>query len=138
MASIVTDVFDALWYFNTHVTLFGRMMFLWSFVLLGLIIAAQVSQYGEPDHTRIQWVRLTDESRPYWYTFYVLEAFLFVSGGYPMLHEKMSMYLGTGYEDQILNAIWIGLLSVEALMVAGVTVLSISRKLKSPPKQKTN
>lgn len=63
MASIVTDVFDALWDFNTHVTLFGRMMFLWSFVLLGLIIAAQVSQYGEPDHTRIQWVRLTDESR---------------------------------------------------------------------------
>lgn len=55
-----------------------------------------------------------------------------------MLHEKMSIYIGNGHEEQILNAIWIGLLSVEALMVAGVAVLSISRKLKSPPKQKTN
>ncbi|KAF9873346.1 hypothetical protein CkaCkLH20_09159 [Colletotrichum karsti] len=134
MASIV----ETLWDFNTHVSLFGRMMFLWSFIVLGLVIAVQVSQYGEPDHTRIQWVRLTNESRPFWYTFYVLEAFLFVSGAYPMLYNKMSMYLDTGYEERILNAIWIGLLSVEALMVAGVAVLSISRKLKSPPKQKTN
>ncbi|KAF6804086.1 hypothetical protein CMUS01_14932 [Colletotrichum musicola] len=55
-----------------------------------------------------------------------------------MLHEKMEMYIGSGYEEKILNTIWIGLLSVEALMVAGVAVLSISRKLKSPPKQKTN
>ncbi|KAL0933989.1 uncharacterized protein CTRU02_210788 [Colletotrichum truncatum] len=134
MASII----DALWDFNTHVTLFGRMMFLWSFVLFGIVIAVQLSQYGEPDHTRIQWVRFTDESRPYWLTFYVLEVFLFFTGAYPMLYDKMSMYLGTGYEEQILNAIWIGLLSVEALMVAGVAVLSISRKLKAPPKQKTN
>lgn len=62
MQSIV-EVFEFLWDFNNHVTLFGRMMFLWSFVVLGIIIAVQVSQYGEPDHTRIQWVRLTDQSR---------------------------------------------------------------------------
>ncbi|OLN97951.1 hypothetical protein CCHL11_02564 [Colletotrichum chlorophyti] len=74
---------------------------------------------------------------PYWYTFYNTQILLFVSGAYPMLHEKMTTYLGTGYEAQILNVIWVGLLSVEALMVAGVAVLSISRKLKAPPKQKT-
>ncbi|WYZ35795.1 hypothetical protein EsH8_X_000442 [Colletotrichum jinshuiense] len=124
--------------YNTHVTLFQRMMFLFAFCLSGLILAIQASQAGEDDRHRIWWTRLTDESRPYWYTFYVTQVFLFVSGGYPMLYDKMTMYIGSGYEERILNVIWVGLLSVEALMVAGVAVLSISRKFKGAPKQKTN
>lgn len=75
---------------------------------------------------------------PYWYTFYVTQVFLFVTGAYPMLYDKMTMYIGSGYEEQILNIIWVGLLSVEALMVAGVAGVAITRKFKGAPKQKTN
>ncbi|OHE90716.1 hypothetical protein CORC01_13998 [Colletotrichum orchidophilum] len=49
--------------FNSHVTLFQRMMFLFSFCLSGIILAVQASQAGEPDHLRIQWTRLTEQSR---------------------------------------------------------------------------
>ncbi|TQN69224.1 hypothetical protein CSHISOI_06282 [Colletotrichum shisoi] len=124
--------------YNNHVTLFQRMMFLLSFCLSGIILAVQASQVGEPDHIRIRWTRLTDQSRPYWYTFYVTQVFLFFSGAYPMLYDKMTMYIGSGYEAQILNVIWVGLLSVEALMVAGVAGIAITRKFKGAPKQKTN
>ncbi|OHE92112.1 hypothetical protein CORC01_12567 [Colletotrichum orchidophilum] len=54
-----------------------------------------------------------------------------------MLYDKMTMYIGSGYEEQILNIIWVGLLSVEALMVAGVAGVAITRKFKGAPKQKT-
>ncbi|KAJ0296531.1 hypothetical protein COL5a_004704 [Colletotrichum fioriniae] len=124
--------------FNSHVTLFQRMMFLFSFCISGIILAVQASQAGEPDHLRIRWTRLTEQSRPYWYTFYVTQVFLFVTGAYPMLYDKMTMYIGSGYEEQILNIIWVGLLSVEALMVAGVAGVAITRKFKGAPKQKTN
>lgn len=56
-------LWEFLWDFNTHVTLFGRMMFLWSFVIGGILLAVQASQFGEDDSQRIWWTRLTDESR---------------------------------------------------------------------------
>ncbi|KAK1965646.1 hypothetical protein LY78DRAFT_91100 [Colletotrichum sublineola] len=134
MFALVQTLLD----FNSHVTLFQRMMFLVTFCFSGIILAVQASQIGEDDRRRIQWTRLTDQTRPYWYTFYVTQVFLFVSGAYPMLHDKMTMYIGSGYEEQILNIIWVGLLSVEALMVAGVAGIAITRKFKGSPKQKTN
>ncbi|KAK2047967.1 hypothetical protein LZ31DRAFT_89816 [Colletotrichum somersetense] len=134
MFALVRTLLD----FNSHVTLFQRMMFLFAFCLSGIILAVQASQFGEDDRRRIQWTRLTDQSRPYWYTFYFTQVFLFVTGAYPMLYDKMTMYIGSGYEEQILNIIWVSLLSVEALMVAGVAGVAITRKFKGAPKQKTN
>lgn len=43
----------------------------------------------------------------------------------------------SGNEDQILNGIWIGLLSVEALMVLGVAAQSVLKRFGPRPKQKT-
>jgi hypothetical protein len=42
-----------------------------------------------------------------------------------------------GYEERLLNGLWIGLLGLETLMVLGVAVRSVVRRLKAPPKQKT-
>ncbi|KAK2000752.1 hypothetical protein LX36DRAFT_571611 [Colletotrichum falcatum] len=133
MLALVRTLLD----FNSHVTLFQRMMFLVAFCFSGIILAVQASQFGEDDRRRIQWTRLTDQTRPYWYTFYVTQVFLFVTGAYPMLYDKMTMHIGSGYEEQILNIIWVGLLSVEALMVAGVAGIAITRKFKGVPKEKT-
>jgi hypothetical protein len=41
-----------------------------------------------------------------------------------------------GDEERILNAVWIGLLGLEVLMVLGVAVQSIVKRLAPQPKQK--
>lgn len=54
-----------------------------------------------------------------------------------MLQMMSSYALALGYEeDRLLNGIWIGLLSVEALMVIGVTIHSVVRRFSAKPKLK--
>lgn len=72
--------------------------------------------------------------RRYWYTLYVLEAFLLVQAMYNMLRDRIAEY---GYDDRFLNALWLGLLGLEALMVVGVAVQGVARRLQGPPKVKT-
>ena len=72
-----------------------------------------------------------------WFTLYILEAFLLVQNAYPLLLAKMHA-LAIGNEERILNAVWIGLLSVEIIMVLGVAVQSIAKRLSYRPKAKTS
>ncbi|KAI6780962.1 uncharacterized protein J7T54_003104 [Emericellopsis cladophorae] len=103
-----------------------RLLLLGAFVAVGLLLSLQLSQTASPQPFR--WTLLTDETRPYWYTLYVLEAFLAMHNTYPLLLEKMrSLHLGN--EEKILNAVWVGLLGLEVLMVLGVFVQGIAKRL---------
>jgi hypothetical protein len=55
-----------------------------------------------------------------------------------MLLRRMEPY-AHGYEDRILNAVWVGLLGLEVLMVLGVAVRGIAKRLSpaQAPKPKT-
>lgn len=77
---------------------------------------------------------LTGAARRYWYTLYVLEAFLLMQSMYDILKETIAEY---GYDDKFLNAVWLGLLGLETLMVVGVAVQGVARKLQGAPKVKT-
>ncbi|KAL2759994.1 hypothetical protein ACRALDRAFT_2024078 [Sodiomyces alcalophilus JCM 7366] len=112
------------------------MFSLWIFCLGGILVACQVSQVGEPNG--LQWTKLTPERAPFWYSLYVLEALLFITGAYPVFRQKMhNVFLFGGHEEKILNGLWVGLLGLEFLMVISATLLTISRRLRSAPKQKT-
>jgi hypothetical protein len=63
--------------------------------------------------------------RPYWYTFYVFVAFLLVQISHGVLMWKIGGVLG-GYEETLLDGIWIALLGLECLMVAGVVVRRVA------------
>jgi hypothetical protein len=65
----------------------------------------------------------------------VLEAFLLLQSAYPILIRKMEGY-AFGYEERLLNSIWIGLLGIEALMVVGVAVRGLMSRFITQPKQK--
>lgn len=67
---------------------------------------------------------------------YVSEIFLFITAAYPILLENMQGY-AFGYEEKILNSLWIGLLGIETLMVLGVAVQSLLKRFQSAPKVKT-
>lgn len=73
--------------------------------------------------------------RPFWYTFYVFQTVLFITGAYPMLLQKMDGLLG-GFEQVTLNGIWILLVGIEVLMVVGVAFTTVIRTLRTAPKQK--
>jgi hypothetical protein len=73
---------------------------------------------------------------------YILEAFLAVQNTYPILLEKMRT-LHLGNEETILNAVWVGLLGLEVLMVLGVFVQGVAKRLGyygggAAPKVKAN
>ena len=68
---------------------------------------------------------LTKTERQYWYTFYVLEAFLLVQITYRHAMDKWEGVLG-GYEETLLNGLWMGLLGLECLMVVGVVVRGLA------------
>lgn len=72
--------------------------------------------------------------RPYWYTLYVLEAFLLVQTMYGTLKDRIAGY---GYDDKFLNALWLGLLGLETVMVMGLAVRGVVQRLQAPPKLKT-
>jgi hypothetical protein len=66
----------------------------------------------------------------------VLEALLLLQSAYPILVRSMEGY-AFGNEERLLNGIWIGLLSIEALMVVGVAVRGLVKRFGAKPKQKT-
>jgi hypothetical protein len=80
---------------------------------------------------------LTNSNRPYWYSLYILEVLLLIVSAWPVLLQKMAGYVN-GYEERILNTVWIGLLSLETLMVLGVVVQGIVKRFGPKIKQKTN
>ncbi|ROT42603.1 hypothetical protein SODALDRAFT_319240 [Sodiomyces alkalinus F11] len=132
----VAEFVDSLLQRVIHMEPLHRMFALWIFCLGGILMAVQASQAGEPNG--FQWTRLTPERAPFWFSLYVLEALLFVTGAYPVFKQKMSnFFLFGGHEEKILNGLWVGLLGLEFLMVVSATFLTISRRLKGAPKQKT-
>jgi hypothetical protein len=137
-----------------------RLLLLGAFVAIGLLFSVQLSQTAAP--APLRWTQLTPETkyvslfshlsigqsksklnstnlyRPYWYTLYVLEAFLAVQNTYPNLLRSMESLLATGYEDKILNAVWVGLLGLEVLMVLGVAVRGVVKRVSPAAKAKTS
>lgn len=76
----------------------------------------------------------TSVSRLYWYTFYVLEAFLTMQISYRPLLWKLEEGLGLGSDsirgtEALLDSLWIGLLGLEVAMVAGVIISRIIQML---------
>lgn len=72
--------------------------------------------------------------RLYWYTFYVLEAFLTMQISYRPLLWKLEEGLGLGSDsirgtEALLDSLWIGLLGLEVAMVAGVIISRIIQML---------
>lgn len=51
--------------------------------------------------------------------------------------RSMETVLNTGYEDKILNAVWVGLLGLEILMVVGVAVRGLAKRVQPAAKAKT-
>ena len=51
-----------------------------------------------------------------------------MQNAYPLLLEKMTT-LHLGNEEKILNAVWVGLLGLEVLMVLGVFVRGVAKRL---------
>ncbi|SPO05468.1 uncharacterized protein DNG_08155 [Cephalotrichum gorgonifer] len=109
-----------------------RINFVYPFLILGLVICAQISQLPEKPPAR--WARITKESKLYWQTAWVLEAFLLTQLTYDIIKDKMAEF---GLNDTFLNGVWLGLLALEALLVLGVAARIVSRKLQVAPKEKT-
>ncbi|KAH7311686.1 hypothetical protein B0I35DRAFT_411849 [Stachybotrys elegans] len=118
-----------------HLTLFQRILFVWAFIAVGLVICFQLASFVADEPPR--WTRLTKENRLTWYTVYVLETFLFVQSAHPLLKKNMEPF-ADGNEQRILNTVYIGLLGLETLMVLGVAVQGLVKRFGPRPKQKTN
>ncbi|KAJ9142434.1 hypothetical protein NKR23_g7268 [Pleurostoma richardsiae] len=114
-----------------ELSLLQRMLLIWVFIIGGLVIGFQAGQqYAEAPKS---WTRLTKETKPYWYTFYIFEAFMLSQITYRVFLFNMSGQL-FGYEEVILDGIWFGLLGLEALMIAGLVArrlfMAVSPKSK--------
>jgi hypothetical protein len=143
--------------FTYELSLFQRILLIWLFIFCGLVLALQAAkQYVErpaakwrltaetkcvspiakrPLHIAVSRPVLIFLERPYWYTFYVLEAFLLVQITYRVLMLKLGGVLG-GYEETLLNGLWMGLLGLECLMVAGVALKGALRAVRPREKVK--
>jgi hypothetical protein len=66
---------------------------------------------------------------------YVFEAFMLVQISYRVWMRNLEGILG-GYEETLLNGLWIGLLGLECLMVAGVAVRGVLRAVRPREKVK--
>ncbi|KAI1846230.1 hypothetical protein JX265_010607 [Neoarthrinium moseri] len=115
-------------------SLLQRMIFIWVFIASGLVVTVQVSQsWADP---RPRWTVVTPENKPYWYTYYTLVAFLFMQIAYGPLRWHLEGVLPWSLEVHVLDALWIGLLSLEACMLAYVFTLRISAALRRQEKVK--
>ncbi|RYP26556.1 hypothetical protein DL768_011696 [Monosporascus sp. mg162] len=113
-----------------ELSLLQRMSLIWAFIACGLVIALQIAQsWAEP---RPRWTLLSERNRYYWYTFYVLEAFLTMQITHRPLAWKLEE-LGLGGGVGLLDAVWIALLGLEVAMVAGVVALQVSRAFGGSP-----
>ncbi|KAB5566348.1 hypothetical protein GE09DRAFT_1055913 [Coniochaeta sp. 2T2.1] len=117
-----------------QLSLFQRILLIWLFITCGLVVSLQAAKHHVPEGPSAKW-RLTVVTKPYWYTFYVLEAFLFVQITYGMTMDSIAGSLG-GYEQTLLNALWMGLLGLECLMVAGVAIRGVVRAVKPAVREK--
>lgn len=78
---------------------------------------------------------LTPSPRPYWYTYYTFVAFLFMQISYRPLRWNLEGMAG-GLEVPILDALWVGLLGLEAVMIIYVLLLRISGAIRKEGKIK--
>ncbi|KAB5583004.1 hypothetical protein GE09DRAFT_1077198 [Coniochaeta sp. 2T2.1] len=111
-----------------QLSLFQRILLIWLFITCGLVISLQAAKHHVPEGPSAKWT-LTAETKPYWYTFYVLEAFLLVQITFGMTMDGIAGSLG-GHEQTLLNGLWMGLLGLECLMVAGVAIRGVVRAVK--------
>lgn len=74
--------------------------------------------------------------RPNWYILYILKSLLFIQNACPILLKSMDGY-ANGFEERVLNTVWIGLLGIEVLMVLGVAVQGVIKRFGPQPKQRT-
>ncbi|KAM0269846.1 hypothetical protein ACHAQH_009631 [Verticillium albo-atrum] len=111
---------------------FQRMCFLWTWCLGGILFAVQMSQIGEGT----QWTKLTPEQTPYWLTFYGFQFMMLTIGAYPVFRDRLDG-LCFGYEDNVLNAILIGFITLEAALVfyASFHFLTRGSRVAAKPKK---
>ncbi|KAH6647870.1 hypothetical protein BKA67DRAFT_399973 [Truncatella angustata] len=115
-------------------SLFQRMLLIWAFIFSGFVLSFKASQtYAEP---RPRWTVMTEHNKPYWYTYYVYVAFMLMQVSYGPLRWNLEGLLPGKLEVHILDALWIGLLGLEAGMLAWVFGLRIARSFKGQQKVK--
>ncbi|KAI0174509.1 hypothetical protein BJ166DRAFT_150257 [Pestalotiopsis sp. NC0098] len=117
-----------------ELSLLQRILLIWVFIACGLVVAIQASQsYAEP---RPRWTLITEKTKPYWYSYYTFVAFLLMQISYGPLRWNLEGLLPWGLEVHVLDTLWIGLLGLEACMLAWVFSLKIARSIKGQPKVK--
>jgi hypothetical protein len=67
--------------------------------------------------------------RQYWYTFYVLKAFLLMQISYRHVMDSLAGMVAR-HEERLLNRLWMSLLGLEFLMVVGVMLRGVVRVVK--------
>ncbi|KAK7754482.1 hypothetical protein SLS62_003502 [Diatrype stigma] len=118
-----------------ELSLLQRLLLVWAFTACGLVIVLQIAQsWADP---RPQWTVVNEKSKQYWYTFYVLEAFLTMQISYRPLLWKLEQGLGLGADsrrgaEDLLDGLWIGLLGLEIAMVAGVVISRLMQMMAGP------
>ncbi|CRK19057.1 hypothetical protein HYQ45_002013 [Verticillium longisporum] len=109
-----------------------RMGFLWTWCLGGILFAVQMSQIGETT----QWTKLTREQTPYWLTFYGFQFVMLTFGAFPVFRDRLDG-LCFGYEENVLNGILIGIITLEAALVFYATLHFLTRggRVAAQPKK---
>jgi hypothetical protein len=145
---------DKALFYLANLNTLEKMMYLWGFVLGGILLAVQASQIGEK--TQFEWTKLNARTkyvslqqqrprqnanapppRPYWFTTYLTIFGLLLTGSHDIWTAKMETWpFLFGREQQIMNGLWLGVVGLDIVMVFYATLTFLTRTMVPAPKQK--
>ncbi|KAH6693908.1 hypothetical protein F5X68DRAFT_187668 [Plectosphaerella plurivora] len=125
---------QALFYLK-NLNVLEKMMYLWGFVIGGILLAVQASQIGEK--TQFEWTKLNARTKPYWFTAYLTIFGLLLTGSHEIWTDTMESWpFLFGREQQIMDGIWLGVVGLDIIMVFFATLTFLTRSMSPAPKQK--
>ncbi|KAH7374630.1 hypothetical protein B0T11DRAFT_292438 [Plectosphaerella cucumerina] len=126
---------DKALFYLANLNTLEKMMYLWGFVLGGILLAVQASQIGEK--TQFEWTKLNARTKPYWFTTYLTIFGLLLTGSHDIWTAKMETWpFLFGREQQIMNGLWLGVVGLDIVMVFYATLTFLTRTMVPAPKQK--